>query len=267
VTTTAYRTVTDTTATAGQTSFTIPSYTVGYVDVFRNGVRLAAADFTATTGTTVVLANACTVGDTVTTVSFYVSSVLNAIPNTAGSVSSSNIVSGVTLTSPVTAGTPTGVGVLTSGTVQASTSGTSIDFTGIPSWAKRITVMFQGVSTNGGSVVQFQLGTSSGVTTTGYLGSGINAATGVASSNYTSGFGTAASGQPASTTVLHGQIIISNISSNNWVASGIFGRSDGAGIFFSGGSIALGGTLDRVRITTVNGTDTFDAGSINILYE
>jgi len=129
VTTTAYRTVTDTTATAGQTSFTIPSYTVGYVDVFRNGVRLAAADFTATTGTTVVLANACTVGDTVTTVSFYVSSVLNAIPNTAGSVSSSNIVSGVTLTSPVTAGTPTGVGVLTSGTVQTSTSGTSIDFT------------------------------------------------------------------------------------------------------------------------------------------
>jgi hypothetical protein len=92
VTTTAYRTVTDTTATASQTSFTIPSYTVGYVDVFRNGVRLAAADFTATTGTTVVLANACTVGDTVTTESFYVSSVLNAIPATAGSVSDSYIV-------------------------------------------------------------------------------------------------------------------------------------------------------------------------------
>jgi len=92
VTTTAYRTVTDTTATAGQTSFTIPSYTVGYVDVFRNGVRLAAADFTATTGTTVVLNNACTAGDTVTTVSFYVSSVLNAIPATAGSVSDSYIV-------------------------------------------------------------------------------------------------------------------------------------------------------------------------------
>ena len=93
VTTTAYRTETDTTATAGQTSFTIPSYTVGYVDVFRNGVRLAAADFTATTGTTVVLANSCTVGDTVTTVSFYVSSVLNAIPAIAGSVSDSYIAS------------------------------------------------------------------------------------------------------------------------------------------------------------------------------
>jgi len=79
VTTTAYRTVTDTTATSGQTTFTIPSYTVGYVDVFRNGVRLAAADFTATTGTTIVLASAASAGDTITTVSFYVSSVLNAI--------------------------------------------------------------------------------------------------------------------------------------------------------------------------------------------
>jgi hypothetical protein len=87
VTTTAYRTVTDTTATNGQTTFTIPSYTVGYVDVFRNGVRLAAADFTATTGTTIVLASAASAGDTITTVSFYVSSVLNAIPATAGSIS------------------------------------------------------------------------------------------------------------------------------------------------------------------------------------
>lgn len=86
VTTTAYRTVTNTTATAGQTSFTIPSYTVGYVDVYRNGVYLPSADYTATTGTTVVLNNAATVGDTITTISFYVSSVLNAIPATANSV-------------------------------------------------------------------------------------------------------------------------------------------------------------------------------------
>lgn len=94
VTTTAYRTVTDSTATAGQTTFTIPSYTVGYVDVFRNGVRLAAADFTATTGTTIVLASAASAGDTITTVSFYVSSVLNAIPATAGSVAASYLASG-----------------------------------------------------------------------------------------------------------------------------------------------------------------------------
>ena len=92
VTTTAYRTVTDFTATAGQTSFSVPSYTIGYIDVYRNGVRLVSTDFTATTGTTVVLANACTSGDAVVTESFYVSSVLNAIPATASSVSDSYIV-------------------------------------------------------------------------------------------------------------------------------------------------------------------------------
>ena len=100
VTTTAYRTVTDTTATSGQTTFTIPSYTVGYVDVFRNGVRLAAADFTATTGTTIVLASAASAGDTITTVSFYVSSVLNAIPATNNSVQQSYLAGNVGATGP-----------------------------------------------------------------------------------------------------------------------------------------------------------------------
>ena len=92
VTTTAYRTVTNFTATAAQTSFSVPSYTVGYIDVYRNGVRLVSTDYTATTGTTVVLANACTSGDSVVTESFLVSSVLNAIPATASSVSDSYIV-------------------------------------------------------------------------------------------------------------------------------------------------------------------------------
>jgi hypothetical protein len=86
VTTTAYRTVTEFTATAGQTTFSIPSYTVGYVDVYRNGVRLGTADYTATSGTSIVLANAATIGDLVTTESFYVSSVLNAIPATGGAI-------------------------------------------------------------------------------------------------------------------------------------------------------------------------------------
>jgi len=262
VTTTAYRTVTDTTATAGQTSFTIPSYTVGYVDVFRNGVRLAAADFTATTGTTVVLANACTVGDTVTTVSFYVSSVLNAIPNTAGSVSSSNIVSGVTLTSPVTAGTPTGVGVLTSGTVQASTSGTSIDFTGIPSWAKRITVMFQGVSTSGTSAILVQIGSGS-VTTSGYISTSSSLGAGVGTSNGTTGFFMYA---VAAANINSGHMTITLLGSNIWIFSHTL-KNLTTTTFLASVDVTLGGTLDRVRITTVNGTDTFDAGSINILYE
>lgn len=98
VTTTAYRTVTNFTATAGQTSFSVPSYTVGYIDVYLNGVRLAAADYTATNGTTVVLANAAAAGASVVTESFYVSSVLNAIPATAGAVNSTYIADGAVQT-------------------------------------------------------------------------------------------------------------------------------------------------------------------------
>jgi len=89
VTTTAYRTVTEFTATANQTSFTPPTYTVGFLDVYRNGVRLASADFTASNGTTVTLATGASAGDIVTTESYYVSSVLNAIPAIANSITSS----------------------------------------------------------------------------------------------------------------------------------------------------------------------------------
>ena len=94
VTTTAYRTVTEFTATAGQTTFTPPSYTAGFIDVLRNGVRLGSADYTATNGTTVVLTSGAVAGDLITTVSFYVSSVLNAIPATAGSVGTTYLAAG-----------------------------------------------------------------------------------------------------------------------------------------------------------------------------
>jgi hypothetical protein len=94
VTTTAYRTVTEFTATAGQTVFTPPSYVAGFLDVYRNGVKLAAADFTATNGTTVTLTSAATAGDIVTTVSFQVSSVINAIPATAGAVNNTYLATG-----------------------------------------------------------------------------------------------------------------------------------------------------------------------------
>ena len=102
VTTTAYRTITEFTATAGQTTFTPPSYTVGFIQVFRNGVLLGSADYTATNGTTVVLATGATSGDLVTVLSFYVSSVLNAIPATAGSVANAYL--GPISTLPVTGG-------------------------------------------------------------------------------------------------------------------------------------------------------------------
>ena len=167
-----------------------------------------------------------------------------------------------TLTSPAFAGTPTGVGVLTSGTAVASTSGTSIDFTSIPSWVKRITVEIIGVSTNGTSNFLIQLGTSGGIVSTGYL-SGV----GSRGSETTSTAGFIVGIPAAAANTLTGIIPICNYTTNAWVTSGVLSRQDGF-LNASGGSISsLGGTLDRVRITTVNGTDTFDAGSINILYE
>jgi len=124
----------------------VPSYTVGYIDVYRNGVRLVSTDFTATTGTTVVLVNACTSGDSVVTESFLVSSVLNAIPNSPASVGSSNIVSGVTLTAPVIS-TISNTGTLTLPT----TTGTIALTSQITTQTSIIVSYVVGPTTDGGS--------------------------------------------------------------------------------------------------------------------
>jgi hypothetical protein len=195
--------------------------------------------------------------------------------NTSGSVTiSSPAVSGTTtLTLPTTSATiATDVNgslyPLTSSTAQATTSGTSKDFTSIPSWVKRITVMFTGVSTNGTSVLLVQLGDSGGIEATGYLGAStiLRDAAAVASSNYTTGFGI---GILSAAYVLHGSMVLSLIdsSTNTWASSSNFANSNTGVMTVGAGSKPLSATLDRVRITTVNGTDTFDAGSINILYE
>ena len=154
--------------------------------------------------------------------------------------------------------------VITSGTAVASTSGTSIDFTGIPSWVKRVTVMLNGVSTSGTSNILVQIGAGS-VTTSGYLGFVfLNSSY---RSAFTSGFITTA--LLASDSLLSSQIVLTLLGSNTWIESaGITDYSASVlGVSDSSGKLALGGALDRVRITTVNGTDTFDAGSINLLYE
>jgi hypothetical protein len=158
---------------------------------------------------------------------------------------------------------------IVSGTAVASTSGTSIDFTGIPSWVKRVTVMFSGVSTNGTSLPQIQLGDSGGVETTGYTaGSSVVAPSSIATTNYTTGFVIRTDALAA--IVMDGFITVNLISSstNTWAAGGtIYAPTPSAYLALVAGRKSLSATLDRVRITTVNGTDTFDAGSINILYE
>lgn len=160
------------------------------------------------------------------------------------------------------------VAPIQSGTVVASTSGTSIDFTSIPSWVKRVTVQFVGVSTNGTDNLLIQIGDSGGIETTGYLGSGADVLNAGSPSvaNSTAGFLVV---MGATTAVLHGAVTLSlqNAPTFTWVASGATGRSDVARIGWTGGSKSLSATLDRVRITTVGGANTFDAGSINLLYE
>jgi hypothetical protein len=153
---------------------------------------------------------------------------------------------------------------LLSGTSVASTSGTSIDFTGIPSWVKRITVMFSGVSTSGTSAVILQVGYSGGVETTGYVGCGHNGPN--AAVSFTTGFPCVVVATAALT--YGGNAVITTLGSNIWSGNAMLGASSTGNAQFGGGVKTLsGGTLDRVRITTVNGTDTFDAGTVNILYE
>ena len=152
------------------------------------------------------------------------------------------------------------------GTAQASTSGTSIDFTSIPSWVKRVTVMFSGVSTNGTSAPRVQIGAGS-VDTTGYLGSSSVIASGVLATLFTNGFDFTDNGAQTAAFVRHGSLVLSTLGSNIWTANGTISNSDAGRVFVLAGAKTLSGTLDRIRITTVNGTDTFDAGSINILYE
>ncbi len=166
----------------------------------------------------------------------------------------------------ITGGTMSGVtisgGVITSGTAVAATSGTSIDFTGIPSWVKRITVMFQDVSTNSASPVQVQLGDSGGIETTGY----------------TSGAFSYNSGTPAASTTglivdeglsgaaqqRNGAYTLSLLQGSAWVGTGLL--VVGA-ITPSAGTKTLSTTLDRIRITTLAGTGVFDGGTVNIMYE
>lgn len=160
-----------------------------------------------------------------------------------------------------------GSGSITLGAAVASTTQTNIDFTGIPASARRITVMLAGVSTSGTSGPIVQLGDSGGIETTNYLGTESNssgAATG--SANLSSGFGIRS---VLAANVIHGkmEICLVDPATNTWVATGMFGYSNSANTSYIGGSKSLSATLDRIRLTTAGGTDTFDAGTVNVSWE
>lgn len=157
-------------------------------------------------------------------------------------------------------------GGFTLGTPVATTSGTSIDFTGIPAGVKQIVISFNGVSTNGTSGKLIQIGDLGGIETTGYSSaSGSIIAAVCASNGSTAGF---YFHSMLAAHILQGSIILTleNSSNFSWVEQGILVDRVSESVFMSAGSKSLSATLDRVRITTQNGTDTFDAGEINIAY-
>ena len=158
---------------------------------------------------------------------------------------------------------------ITSGTAVASTSGTAIDFTSIPSWVKRITVMFNGVSTNGTSIVQIQLGDAGGIEATGYVGYGVRL--GNTGGSYEAwSTGAAITNLVEAANLFSGSFTIQLLSSNLWVITGVGGVTNDTnrGLTMYG-TKTLSDTLTQIRITTVGSpaTNTFDAGSVNIIYE
>jgi len=213
-----------------------------------------------------------------------VNGVSNALgtPGTSGNLLTSNGTAWVS--SAPTGGVPTATAIgqvpfstdgstytatqkITQGTAVASTSGTSVTFTGIPSWVKRIIVMLSGVSTNGSSLVQIQIGSTT-FSTSGYTSSASFSNAGTCYITSTTGFALEPDAAGSSANTRSGVIVLYLITGNTWTSAGNITSSAQVSVMASAGnSPSLSGALDRVRITTVNGTDTFDAGTINIMYE
>lgn len=174
--------------------------------------------------------------------------------------------------SPVTYELPKQAGKLSAfGAPAAKTAtGTAVDFINgvgdvvIPDDARRVTVMLNGVSTNGTSNVLLQLGSGT-IQTSGYLGSSSVVTSAVSSQNNSAGF--RVDNFASAANVRHGKLELCRVSVNTWAFSGVVSTSDLAGTSMSAGTVTLTGPLDRIRMTTVNGTDQYDGGTFSILVE
>jgi hypothetical protein len=147
-------------------------------------------------------------------------------------------------------------------TAKATTSGSTVEFTGIPSWSRKITIMFNNLSPTNSDNLLIQLGTSSSYETTGYFCSSTRCAGSVSTVTYSNSFGIQlASGNDN----LCGNLILTTVSTNTWIASWTIGSSMTALTYFGGGSKTINSTLTRIQIALT--TPTFDGGSVNILIE
>jgi hypothetical protein len=181
------------------------------------------------------------------------------------------LVSGITALAVPAAGSITPAQLsqpFTIGTSVSTTSGTAIDFTSIPSWVKRITVMFREVSTNGTSPFEIRIGSGS-VANTGYASGAFTPNT--LNTGSTTGFIITAANYASAAYAGSVTLLLESPSSYRWVSSGVISAtvsvSSNGGGNSSGGSKTLSGVLDRIRITTTGGANTFSGGSVNILYE
>ncbi|WP_026793002.1 hypothetical protein [Pleomorphomonas oryzae] len=159
---------------------------------------------------------------------------------------------------------------LIKGQTAVALSGTVVDFTGIPSVAKRITIALASLSTTGASHVLLQLGKSAGIENTGYAAYTSISTTGSGGSSMSSTAGFFAGWTGGAAVVSSSVITLINVGGNRWVASLAGGLDNSAGIYYgfvAGGDKTLGGVLDRLRLTPANGTDTFDSGTATVLWE
>jgi hypothetical protein len=124
--------------------------------------------------------------------------------------------------------------------------------------------MFSGVSTSGSASLLIQVGSGT-IASSAYIGGGSRSlGTSISGTSFITGFGF---NSTTASDLFSGNIIICNLTSNTWVASGVIAGSSTENADWTAGRITLSGALDRVRITTSNGTDTFDAGTVNVFYE
>jgi hypothetical protein len=268
------------TATAGQTSFTA-SYTVNYVQVYVNGILLNSADYTATTGTTVVLASAAAAGDIVDVVAINIGTFTGGVTIT-GTPTNGQIATWTGSTSiqggasPATAGNVlfTSDGTNWSSTAKivqpasVSPSGTAAaSFTGLPSWVKRVVLQFSALtSATAGATMVVQLGTGATptYTTSGYTGAlgltfnGTASAASALSSGFTINTGYAANA------AIYGTVTLTNLTGNTWIGNMNFGRTGTLMSGGGGGIIALGATLTAVQILS---SANYNGGTVSILYE
>lgn len=146
-------------------------------------------------------------------------------------------------------------------------TGTFVDISGVPSWARRLTVIFDSVSGSGTSNFQIQIGAGS-PETTGYVASAMSATNAASTSTVLATTGFIITDNLANTEVLSGLVSIVRTGTNIWVCSGTLATSAPvAEVKLFSGRKTVTGTLDRIRLTTVNGTDTFDSGTITLLWE